>query len=185
MKREVKVGAGVIISKQTTKSRLGWSCEATVDGVPYEISLIVIRTGTPQPDTWGAVRRVGVTGRSLWEDRVPAAISPKEILSLAGLLDETTRPSPSLESEGLAANAQTPGVVEEGGEPSDPLAALRGKFKIEESRLTARHGARVRSGLWTVTCDRCATSWTLQVRVDGQAHPDTIQRLLGHHCGEA
>ncbi len=67
---------------------LGWSCQAQVGGVGYEVSLIVIRTDTSKPDTWGAVRRAGVSGRSVWEERVSATVSPKEILRLAGILDE-------------------------------------------------------------------------------------------------
>ncbi len=174
MKREEKTGKAVILGERKKERRGGWLCEAEVAGVKYEVWLIVLRNGTPQPDTWGAVRRVGVTGPSVWEERVLASIEPKEILRLAGILDGTAKTV-----------AEAPGPAAEGDSTADPLAALRGKFKIEESRINQRDGSRVRSELLTVTCDRCTTCWTIQIKADGQAHPDMIQRLLDHHGGHA
>ena len=169
MKREKKSGKSVVIGERKKERRGGWLCEAEVAGVKYEVWLIVIRNGTPQPDTWGAVRRVGVIGPSVWEERVLASIEPKELLRRAGILDGTAK-----------AVVEAPGPVAEGDSNADPLAALRGKFRIEQSRVNQRDGSRVQSGLLTVTCDRCTTSWTLQVKPDGQAHPEMIQRLLAH-----
>jgi len=63
----------------------GWRCEARIRGVDYEVWLVVIRTDDSKPDTWGVVRQAGISDRSLWEERVPASVGPRDILSLAGL----------------------------------------------------------------------------------------------------
>jgi hypothetical protein len=62
---------------------------------------------------------------------------------------------------------------------ADPLAKLKGLFQVEESRLNARHGSKIRAGLWTVRCPHCPTTWTLQVRENGETSPP-IEVLLDH-----
>jgi hypothetical protein len=68
----------------------GWLCRARISGLDYEVWLVVIGNGTSKPDTWGVVRKSVSRheGPVIWEQRVPAAVSPAEILRLAGITKE-------------------------------------------------------------------------------------------------
>ncbi|MEP6602170.1 MAG: hypothetical protein ABJB49_10240 [Nitrospirota bacterium] len=76
--------------KRSGQGEPGWSCRARLTGVDYEVWLIVLDNGTTKPDTWGVVRRSVArhAGPVIWEQRVPASVSPREILRLAGLINE-------------------------------------------------------------------------------------------------
>jgi hypothetical protein len=42
----------------------GWWCEATVDGVRYDVGVLVIPGSGSKPDTWGIIREPGGKVRS-------------------------------------------------------------------------------------------------------------------------
>jgi hypothetical protein len=51
----------------------------------YRLGILAIPTDRGRPDVWGVVR--DPNGRILWQERVPASISAKEILKRAELLE--------------------------------------------------------------------------------------------------
>lgn len=63
----------------------GWWCDAEVEGRRYRVGVLAIPTETSRPDTWGIVRNE--KGKIIWQERVPAGISPRELLRRADLVD--------------------------------------------------------------------------------------------------
>lgn len=63
----------------------GWWSDAEVDGTTYRVGILAIPTSLSRPDTWGVVRNAA--GKVLWQERVPASVSARELLRLAGILE--------------------------------------------------------------------------------------------------
>jgi len=73
----------VIGEKRRTKAP-GWYCRVEIDGVPYEVGVVVIGGDiTPKPRVFGMV--ADGEWHKVWEGEVPASIGPRELLALAGL----------------------------------------------------------------------------------------------------
>ena len=62
----------------------GWWCEAHVADQMYQVGILVIATEGSRPDVWGVVR--DDAGKVMWQERVSAAVSPRDLLRQSGIL---------------------------------------------------------------------------------------------------
>ena len=74
----------VMVGEKRRVRTPGWFCNVEIDGVPYEVGAIVIGGDiTPTARVFGMV--ADQDGHKVWEGEVPANVTPRQLLELAGL----------------------------------------------------------------------------------------------------
>lgn len=74
----------VVIGPKRSGFVPGWWCEARVDGLKYDVGVLVIPTENARNDVWCVVR--DANGAVLWQQRVAASVDARELLRQAGIV---------------------------------------------------------------------------------------------------